>query len=57
MAETTKKRAIPDDWWVCACVKRDASGTMTHLKAHAPERKKCGRCGCTKEQHDKLKGS
>ena len=41
-------------WWVCACVKRDRTGRLTHLKMNAPTVTVCRKCRCTKEQHDEI---
>ena len=48
------QKTFLDDWWPCACVKRDAEGRMSHIKGNHPSVNKCRRCGCTKEQHDRL---
>jgi hypothetical protein len=39
---------VPNDYWPCACIKRNRKGELTHIKAHPPSRKKCRKCGATK---------
>ena len=39
--------------WPCACVKRNRKREMTHIKLNHPSLKKCGRCGCTKDESDR----
>lgn len=53
MSKADNVMKFTDAYWVCACVKR-RKGLMTHIKGHHPSVKKCRRCGCTKEQHDKI---
>lgn len=53
MIDEVRQKRI-EKMWVCACVKRDRKGVMTHLKAHDRSVKKCRKCGSTLEQHDRL---
>lgn len=36
------------EWWPCACVKRDKQGSMTNIKCHHPDTKRCRVCGCNR---------
>jgi hypothetical protein len=52
----TETRMAPDEkfgWWICACVKRDRKGRMTHIAYNPPTRKKCGRCGCVQKPNNR----
>ncbi len=40
---------IPDDYWSCCCVKRNRKGELVAIKFHAPDRRKCRKCGATRE--------
>jgi hypothetical protein len=42
------KPVSKDDYWACACVKRDRRGNMKAIKLHHPAQEKCRTCGCTK---------
>ncbi len=46
---------IPDDYWSCYCVRRDAAGNMTHIKFNPPARRKCRKCGATQEGYLEVK--
>ena len=48
------QRKQVEKMWVCACVKRDRKGQMTHLKVHDRSVVKCRQCGSTLKQHDEL---
>lgn len=41
-----------ENYWVCACVKRDRKGRMTHIKENHRSVAKCRRCGCTRDESD-----
>jgi hypothetical protein len=43
-----------DDYWPCACVKRDRAGRLTHIKQHHRTVERCQRCGSTREQADRI---
>lgn len=33
-----------DNWWPCACVRRDRKGNMKDIKLHHPDTTKCDVC-------------
>ena len=37
-----------DEWWPCACVRRDSQGNMAKIKMHCPETTRCRVCGATR---------
>jgi len=41
---------VPSDYWVCACVKRDAAGNLTAIKSNHPSIKRCRRCKTKKPE-------
>lgn len=45
---------VPAGYWPCACVKRNRTGKMTHIKLLPPEKERCRVCGCTKAAADEI---
>lgn len=43
MSITEEAKPVID--WPCACVRRDRSGNMTHIKINAARVKQCRKCG------------
>jgi capsid portal protein len=51
----TQKPLLPakkDDYWPCACVKRDRNGNMKAIKLNHPQVTQCRVCKCTKPEKE-----
>lgn len=52
----SKNEPDRSDWWPCACMKRNKrTDTLTHIKLHSPNVKRCRVCGCTKAAVDEMR--
>ena len=53
-AEVERLRQVIADeiaeYWVCACVKRDRAGNMTHFKGHCQTVTRCPKCKCERPE-------
>lgn len=45
---------VERDGWVCACVKRDRAGNMTHIKINPAKRLRCRKCKGTRTGYIQL---
>jgi hypothetical protein len=44
-AEVVVDPIKPGEWWICACVKRNRKGDMTHIRNNSFEVLACRSCG------------
>ena len=56
VSDDDAKNLTPDDYWICACVKRDKAGNLKAIRRNHPSVKKCPGCGCIKKNDAKGAG-
>jgi hypothetical protein len=39
---------VPDDYWPCACVRRDRAGNLRKIKLNSPQTARCPVCKCVR---------
>jgi hypothetical protein len=54
---SNQKQEVPntEDYWPCACVKRDRAGNMTHIKLNHNSVPKCRKCKATRANAERFK--